>query len=213
MGNPEWRMEVKEIFEKMQRKAKEQMEADWLKAGGNKLREMEAQVGKVVEDLEIEKVARLEAEKSNRQMNQELEDLKKMNMKELDELVQKLEEVSAANQKLEESMKKLAAELKDATLELDTHRSKVLELEGKQKNWLERKMDKVFGRNPSSKTSTSVVKESKGANDINENLEGIVDRMSCVQIGKDNSTEDQEGKEEGGDLVKVGKVKAMEDME
>ena len=52
----------------------------------------------------------------------------------------------------------------------------------------------VFGRNPSSKTSTSVVKESKGANDINENLEGIVDRMSCVQIGKDNSTEDQEGK-------------------
>ena len=55
----------------------------------------------------------------------------------------------------------------------------------------------VFGRNPSSETSTSVAKESKGANDINENLEGIVDRMSGVQIGKDNITEGQEGK---GDL-------------
>ena len=62
---------------------------------------------------------------------------------------------------------------------------------------LEALIDSAIDRNLSSKTSKSGAKESKGANDINENMEGIVDRMSGVQIGKDNSTEDQEGK---GDL-------------
>ena len=62
---------------------------------------------------------------------------------------------------------------------------------------LEALIDSAIDRNLSSKTSKSSARESKGANDINENLEGIVDRMSGVQIGKDNITEDQEGK---GDL-------------
>lgn len=81
---------------------------------------------------------------------------------------------------------------------------------------LEALIDSAIDRNLSSKTSKSGAKESKGANDINENLEGIVDRMSGVQIGKDNITEDQQGKdsEEGGtNSVEVGKVKTMEDME
>ena len=59
---------------------------------------------------------------------------------------------------------------------------------------LEALIDSAIDRNLSSKTSKSGAKESKGANDINENLEGIVDRMSGVQIGKDNITEDQVGK-------------------
>merc|ERR1719418_63437 len=71
----------------------------------------------------------------NEELVGRLEDLKKRNMKELEELVHKLEEVSAANEKLDKSKKTLAAELEDATLELDTHRSKVLELEKKQRNF------------------------------------------------------------------------------
>ena len=59
---------------------------------------------------------------------------------------------------------------------------------------LEALIDSAIDRNLSSKTSKSGAKESKGANDINENLEGIVDRMSGVQIGNDLITEDQEGK-------------------
>merc|ERR1711950_113729 len=43
--------------------------------------------------------------------------------------------LEATNEKLDKSKKKLAAELEDANLELDTHRSKVLELEKKQRNF------------------------------------------------------------------------------
>merc|ERR1711974_479894 len=128
-------------------------------------------------------------------------------------VVEDLETEKAARVKAEKSRQEMNEELKDATLELDTHRSKVLELEKKQRsNWFARKVDEVFGRNPSSKTSKSVAKESKGANDSDENLEEMVGQMSGVQIGKDNITQDQERKE-GGDSVEVGTVKTMEDME
>merc|ERR1712126_551045 len=50
---------------------------------------------------------------------------------------------------------------------------------------LEAIIDSAIDRNLSSKSSKSSARESKGANDINENLEGIVDRMSGVQVGKD----------------------------
>merc|ERR1711974_517635 len=127
-------------------------------------------------------------------------------------VVEDLATEKAARVKAEKSRQEMNEELKDATLELDTHRSKVLELEKKQRNWFARKVDEVFGRNPSIKTAKSVAKESKGANDSDENLEGMVDQMSGVQIGKDNITQDQERKE-GGDSVEVGTVKTMEDME
>merc|ERR1712015_373681 len=56
-------------------------------------------------------------------------------MKDLEELNHKLDEVQAANEKLEKSKRKLAAELDDATHELDSHRAKVLDLEKKQRNF------------------------------------------------------------------------------
>merc|ERR1711879_506794 len=60
---------------------------------------------------------------------------KKRNVKDLEELTHKLDELEAINEKLDKSKKKLAAELEDANLELDTHRSKVLDLEKKQRNF------------------------------------------------------------------------------
>merc|ERR1711878_173765 len=60
---------------------------------------------------------------------------KNRNVKDLEELTHKLDELEATNEKLDKSKKKLAAELEDANLELDTHRSKVLELEKKQRNF------------------------------------------------------------------------------
>merc|ERR1712001_323423 len=64
-----------------------------------------------------------------------LEEIRKKNMKDLEELNHKLDEVQGANEKLEKSKRKLAAELDDATHELDSHRSKVLDLEKKQRNF------------------------------------------------------------------------------
>ena len=55
-----------------------------------------------------------------------LEEIRKKNMKDLEELNHKLDEVQGANEKLEKSKRKLAAELDDATHELDSHRAKVL---------------------------------------------------------------------------------------
>ena len=64
-----------------------------------------------------------------------LEEIRKKNMKDLEELNHKLDEVQGANEKLEKSKRKLAAELDDATHELDSHRAKVLDLEKKQRNF------------------------------------------------------------------------------
>lgn len=46
-----------------------------------------------------------------------------------------MEELTAANDKLERSKKKIAAELEDANIDLETQRQKVTELEKKQKNF------------------------------------------------------------------------------
>ena len=64
-----------------------------------------------------------------------LEEIRKKNMKDLEELNHKLDEVQAANEKLEKSKRKIASELDDATHELDSHRAKVLDLEKKQRNF------------------------------------------------------------------------------
>ena len=64
-----------------------------------------------------------------------LEEIRKKNMKDLEELNHKLDEVQGANEKLEKSKRKLASELDDATHELDSHRAKVLDLEKKQRNF------------------------------------------------------------------------------
>jgi myosin protein heavy chain len=61
--------------------------------------------------------------------------MKKKNSKDIEELTHKLEEYHAVNEKLDKSKRKLASELEDAILELDTHRGKVLDLEKKQRNF------------------------------------------------------------------------------
>ena len=47
----------------------------------------------------------------------------------------KMEELQAANDKLDKSKKKLSAELDDANIELDSHRNKVVDLEKRQRNF------------------------------------------------------------------------------
>merc|ERR1712002_626884 len=56
-------------------------------------------------------------------------------MKEMEEIQHRMEELQSANEKLDKSKKKMSAELDDANIELDTHRSKVLELEKKQRSF------------------------------------------------------------------------------
>jgi myosin protein heavy chain len=45
------------------------------------------------------------------------------------------DELSSTNEKLEKSRKKIQAELEDATIDLEAQRSKVMELEKKQRNF------------------------------------------------------------------------------
>merc|ERR1719410_2307394 len=56
-------------------------------------------------------------------------------MKEYEEMQHRMEELQSVNEKLDKSKKKMSAELDDANIELDSHRSKVLELEKKQRNF------------------------------------------------------------------------------
>lgn len=63
----------------------------------------------------------------------ELEESKKKLNKDVEALQRQIQELQAANDRLDKSKKKLQSELEDATIELETQRTKVLELEKKQK--------------------------------------------------------------------------------
>merc|ERR1712042_348417 len=52
-----------------------------------------------------------------------------------EEIQHRMEEMQVLNDKLDKSKKKMSQELDDANIELDSHRSKVLELEKKQRNF------------------------------------------------------------------------------
>lgn len=54
-----------------------------------------------------------------------MEESKKKLAKDLEALQRQVEELTAANDKLEKSKKKIAAELEDANIDLETQRSKV----------------------------------------------------------------------------------------
>merc|ERR1719223_1865814 len=56
-------------------------------------------------------------------------------LKDFEEMQHRIDELQMTNDKLEKSKKKMSAELDDANIELDSHRSKVLELEKKQRNF------------------------------------------------------------------------------
>lgn len=65
----------------------------------------------------------------------QLEEQKKKMAKDLESLQRQVEELQAANDKLDKSKKKLQAELEDTTIDLETQRGKVVELEKKQRNF------------------------------------------------------------------------------
>ncbi|KAK9707856.1 Myosin head (motor domain) [Popillia japonica] len=99
-------------------------------------RNLEKQVSVLnVQLLEAKKKAEEEAEQAAI-----LEESKKKLAKDLEALQRQVEELTAINDKLEKSKKKIAAELEDANIDLETQRSKVIELEKKQKNF-----DKILG--------------------------------------------------------------------
>lgn len=56
-------------------------------------------------------------------------------MKDIEALQRQVEELQAANDKLDKSKKKIQAEVEDSIIELEAQRAKVLELEKKQKNF------------------------------------------------------------------------------
>merc|ERR1712227_949213 len=58
-----------------------------------------------------------------------------MGLKDLEEMQHRVDELQMNNETLEKSKKKVSAELDDANIELDTHRSKVMDLEKKQRNF------------------------------------------------------------------------------
>lgn len=64
-----------------------------------------------------------------------MEEARKRCMKDIEALQRQVEELQAANDKLDKSKKKIQAELEDSIIELEAQRAKVLELEKKQKNF------------------------------------------------------------------------------
>ena len=87
-----------------------------------------------------------------------------------------------------ESKKKLAAELEDATLELDTHRSKVLEFEKKQRNFdkilAEEKMnaDRIAGERDTAEREARD-KETRLLN-MNRELEDVMSQLEDSERAK-----------------------------
>ena len=57
------------------------------------------------------------------------------NVQDIEALQRQVEELQAANDKLDKSKKKLQAELEDSNIDLEAQRAKVLELEKKQRNF------------------------------------------------------------------------------
>jgi myosin protein heavy chain len=72
-------------------------------------------------------------------------------VQDLEALQRQVEELQAANDKLDKSKKKLQAELEDTNIDLEAQRAKVLELEKKQRNF-----DKVLAEEKVSRTVTQV---------------------------------------------------------
>ncbi|XP_044734000.1 myosin heavy chain, non-muscle isoform X1 [Chrysoperla carnea] len=76
--------------------------------------------------------AKKRADEESEQVNA-LEEIRKKLLKDLEALQRQVEELQAANDKLDKSKKKIQAELEDANIDLEVQRSKLVELEKKQK--------------------------------------------------------------------------------
>ncbi|XP_059476766.1 myosin heavy chain, non-muscle isoform X1 [Neocloeon triangulifer] len=118
----------------------------------SKLRQLEADKEALQEQIEEEEQAKrnlekqaatalLQAQEARKKAEEEaenvlvLEEQRKRLVKELEAVQRLAEELQAANDKLDKSRKKLQAELEDATIDLETQRGKVVELEKKQRNF------------------------------------------------------------------------------
>merc|ERR1712071_195224 len=65
----------------------------------------------------------------------QLDELRKKSAKDVDQLQRQIEELQANLDKLNKSKNKLQAELEDTTVELESQRTKVIDLEKKQRNF------------------------------------------------------------------------------
>nr|CAG4643693.1 EOG090X00BY [Lepidurus arcticus] len=118
----------------------------------SRLRHMEAQSELLHNQLEDEEEAKKTLEKQLATINLQLveykkraeedsevalqlEELKKKTCKDIDALHRQIQELTANNDKLDKSRKKLQAELEDVTVDLDSQRARVIELEKKQRNF------------------------------------------------------------------------------
>merc|ERR1719208_143408 len=102
-------------------------------AANSKLRALEQEKDHSIASSQLQD-ARKKAEEESENVARLEENRKKM-LKDLEELQHRNDELQMTNEKLEKSKKKVSAELDDANIELDTHRSKVMELEKKQRNF------------------------------------------------------------------------------
>uniref|UniRef100_A0A1L8E5N4 Putative myosin class i heavy chain n=1 Tax=Nyssomyia neivai TaxID=330878 RepID=A0A1L8E5N4_9DIPT len=118
----------------------------------SKLRQLESEKETLQEQLEEDEEARANYEKKLAELTGQVQEMKKkaeedvdaakeleearrkMN-KDIEALQHQIKELQAANDRLDKSKKKVQSELDDATVELGAQRSKVIELEKKQKNF------------------------------------------------------------------------------
>ncbi|CAL8123296.1 unnamed protein product [Orchesella dallaii] len=117
-----------------------------------RLKQLESEKEQLVEQLEEEEESKKNMEKTLAALNQTVAELKKKSeedaadiialetsqkklMKDIDLLRAQNDELGANCEKLEKSRKKLQQELEDAGIDLEAQRSKVIELEKKQRNF------------------------------------------------------------------------------
>ncbi|XP_054088736.1 myosin heavy chain, non-muscle isoform X2 [Zeugodacus cucurbitae] len=118
----------------------------------SKLRQLESEKEALQEQLEEDEEAKRNYERKLAELTAQMQDIKKkaeedadlakeleegkkrLN-KEIEALERQVKELIAQNDRLDKSKKKIQSELEDTTIELEAQRTKVLELEKKQKNF------------------------------------------------------------------------------
>ncbi|XP_055324456.1 myosin heavy chain, non-muscle isoform X1 [Sitodiplosis mosellana] len=117
-----------------------------------KLRQLESEKESLQEQLEEDEEMKKNYERKLAEVNQQMQELKKKaeedsdlvkdleearkkSNKDIEALQRQIQELQATNDRLDKSKKKIQSELEDATIELEAQRTKVLDLEKKQKNF------------------------------------------------------------------------------
>ncbi|XP_031631624.1 myosin heavy chain, non-muscle isoform X2 [Contarinia nasturtii] len=117
-----------------------------------KLRQFESEKESLQEQIEEDEEMKKNYERKLAEVNQQMQELKKKaeedndlvkdleearkkSNKDIEALQRQIQELQATNDRLDKSKKKIQSELEDATIELEAQRTKVLDLEKKQKNF------------------------------------------------------------------------------